>query len=186
MRPADGEDAMDEERRLLAAAGRGRTGAFERLVERHLFELRAYAVARSPSIEAAEEVVQATLVAFYQSLDRVPPGTPVIAWLKGIARNKALEERRQRKGSAGDRYLAELAVADDPDDDGWTEPVLAGLQRCLARLPAGSRALVRGRYEDGQSLNELARRFRRKHAAIAKALSRIRAALRTCLEREVA
>ncbi|MBU4460508.1 MAG: RNA polymerase subunit sigma-70, partial [Verrucomicrobia bacterium] len=61
----------------------------------------------------------------------------------------------------------------------------AALTQCIGKLPDKSRRLVTMRYEEGLSLDAIARRIASTLDAVNKALSRIRTALRDCIEQRI-
>jgi len=56
------------------------------------------------------------------------------------------------------------------------------LRECLSSLPPKAQALLGAFYKDGQSLKQMASRFRRKTTTLAVTLSRVRKSVRNCLE----
>jgi len=80
--------------------------AFEILAEQHRPMLLGYARALMNGEEHdAEDVVQETLLAAHRSLSSFDRGANFAGWLRGIARNKALESHRaaRRRRTVVDR-----------------------------------------------------------------------------------
>jgi RNA polymerase sigma-70 factor (ECF subfamily) len=161
-------------------------GAFASLIDATQLELRCFVAAHAGATDLIEEVVQATFVICFERFADYQPRGTFLAWLKGIARNRLRQEARERRRflpaddaaleAAVERSEAESAAEDARDD------LVAALGRCVDGLAPTARELLDGFYRERLSLADLARRSRRTHAAVAMALSRIRAALRTCVQ----
>lgn len=93
--------------------------------------------------------------------------------------------RRRRDASRRERRLIERAATDwerdsaHDDGDGW----LAALERCLAGLPERSRRALELRYRDGAGREVIARELGIGEHGVRSLLQRLRAALRSCIER---
>ncbi len=85
---------------------------------------------------------------------------------------------------SGDAADAVLDAFDETADESVERA--QALRICMERLPARSRELLRLRYDQGLKLKEMGARLARSLDAVHKALSRIRSALRRCVEEEVA
>lgn len=178
---------MDEAERIVRAQA-GSVEAFTDLVRGYQHRIRGYVaglVGDRP--EVVDDVAQETFLAAFRSLKTYDAArTPLGAWLAGIARHRALtflrdeQRRRHREQDRLDTVLAEGRIA---AAEALTEPRLTLLGPCLEALPDPSRNLFRARYVDECSIDDLARRSGKAVTAVRMALSRVRAALRRCIER---
>jgi RNA polymerase sigma-70 factor (ECF subfamily) len=172
---------------LVGRAQGGDRASFDAVVEALHAEVAAFAALRVADRDLADEVVQTTFVdAFLHLADYRLEGT-FAAWLKGIARHRALRllRERARAGDAIDAALADAALTyetahTDADDEPWRLP---RLRACLDRLAPEARRLVEARYVHEQPLDALVRESGRTYAALSNAMTRIRASLRACVER---
>jgi RNA polymerase sigma-70 factor (ECF subfamily) len=137
---------------------------------------------------SAEDVFQETALVLWKKFDEYDATRPFGAWARGIAVRKAMQffEKQHRAPApfspdvldalldAYDRYEAEDA------------PLREALETCVRKLPERSRRLLAVRYDEGLKLHEMAARLGKTLDAVHKTLSRIREALRRCVERELA
>lgn len=172
----------------ITAAQAGDMDAFGAVVERLQGQLRGFvAICGAPDAEV-EELAQDAFVEAHGALADYDGARPFVPWLRGIARNLVLRRFSQRSAAVRLRNerlrqhlcaVAEAQEAEDGDDPRY-DPV--HLRACLERLPAPSRALLNERYDQGMDADAIASRNRRTSIAVRVALSRIRAALRACIE----
>jgi RNA polymerase sigma-70 factor (TIGR02943 family) len=167
--------------------------------------LYSYALARLRNSEAAEDLVQDTLVAAMEGHARFAGQSTVRTWLVGIMRNKLLEHYRQRKVEPGtldiDGELPASIVDGEFTHKGrWKdEPKKWGgelasqaeeddfrnvLRLCLAKLPARTAEAFLLAECDDMPVTALQRALGISSANhVYVLLHRARAALRQCLER---
>ncbi len=180
--------------RLAALIQRDDQDAFIALIRATALPLRCFVATMAADGGQLEEIIQATYVTAFQRLSTYEPRGTMMPWLKGIARNLLLRDLRERKRhlqvdvSVIDEVLVddswERAQADDERQAARTQ-ALDHLQRCMQALPRSAQDLLTCCYQDALSLNQLAQRFRRTRAAIAMQLSRLRASLRACVQRQI-
>ncbi|MDA3962192.1 MAG: sigma-70 family RNA polymerase sigma factor [Planctomycetota bacterium] len=169
---------------LVAQARLGNHQAFDDLVVATHRELRCFVSIRIRSLADADEIVQDVYVTCYEKITSYNPDNSFIGWLKGIAKNKLRERYRgSRLVSADQAFLDDLAHDEPPESD-TSAALAAHLQTCLDKLPSKSRQLLDAMYHDGQSLKDMARRFKRKANNVAQAICRIRSGLRSCIEQQ--
>jgi RNA polymerase sigma-70 factor, ECF subfamily len=183
-----GTSAEDDDRLALRIQA-GDHQAFLALVEASERELRIVITLYACDLAMVDEVLQATYVTAFENIARYQPRGTLRAWLKGIARNllyKELEARARMHAVEGD-LLEELLVGSgrrqldrDPADD-QAEVRLRGLQECLLELSPEATRLIRSRYYEDQSLDEIAGVFARSQSWVAVTLFRIRKTLLACL-----
>ena len=181
---ADGPAALDA---IVARVRAGDREAFVALIEATQDELRCFVAAHATATDQIEEAVQAAYVTVFELIGDYRSEGTFLPWLKGIARNRLRQEtaRRRRWLSTGEAGLEELlAPLDPPGVEAPRRELLAALDDCLERLAEPARRLIDGFYRERLALDELAKAHGRTRAAVAMNLSRIRAALRGCLERK--
>src|SRR5438094_7089856 len=109
------EDADDL--RLMQLVGRGDTGAFEQLIEKHQ-ALVAGAVARMlGSNSDVEDIAQQVFIRLWKSARRYVPPAKVTTWLLKITRNLVFNELRRAKRHAHVPLQPEAGAEDPPVKD---------------------------------------------------------------------
>ncbi|MBA3845797.1 MAG: sigma-70 family RNA polymerase sigma factor [Planctomycetes bacterium] len=134
--------------------------------------------------DLVEDAFQETFIVVHRKGDAFDAERDAGAWVRGIARNvarqvaaKATRAVRLPPDLLLERIERAAAEAEPGEDDD-----LAHLATCVERLDAPARELVRQRYHDGRALDELAAGSGKTAGAVQVALSRVRAALATCIE----
>lgn len=135
-----------------------------------------------------DDVLQDTAVAVLESFERYDPSRPFVAWALGVARNQVglYLRRRGRERLAFDTETVEqLAAAFERVGPAETRR-LDALRECLARLEGRARQLCELRYERDLKPQSIADAVGMTANSVAKALERVRAQLRTCIEQRAA
>jgi RNA polymerase sigma-70 factor (ECF subfamily) len=150
--------------------------------------LRSYIISLLGPGADVDDVLQETSLFLFERRADFEPGTSFKAWSFRVAYFKALACRRDRirrdKVEFGEGTLHRIA-ARGAELYGQTEDRHAALQQCLARLRPSERSLLAVRYTKGFSLTDYARTQRKSPDAIHKAISRLRLALRHCVDRHL-
>jgi RNA polymerase sigma-70 factor, ECF subfamily len=159
-----------------------------RLLSRHQGELFRYIFALLPHAEDARDVLQETSVALYRKAAEYDPDKPFLAWAYGFALLEILKYRKRVRRD--NRHLAEALIERLARERQQSEPVLQerllALQQCLQDLPPGDRDLIRRRYQDQASTEELVRQFGPSRRTLFRNLDRIRRVLFNCINRRTA
>jgi RNA polymerase sigma-70 factor (ECF subfamily) len=182
---------MDEEVRLVEAARGGSVGAFSQLLRLYQAHLRAYIAGFIRDSQAVDDIAQEALLGAYRNLNTFRGESPFKTWLFAIAKNSALmhlrdEARRQSHRTDSLRFavstwLTQAAEGED-GDVGAVQRELTTLDGCIEKLPRMSATLVAEYYRNRRTAGEIAERTGKSEAAVWKTLSRIRQALRQCVE----
>lgn len=177
------DDRRAEEWRLVQAAQRGDLHAFEKLYrenERKVFGL-CFRMASDPAL--AEELTQDVFVRAWQKLSSFQGRSAFSSWLYPLAVNVALSERRSRRRRTG-RELAtdDLTPFERPDKP---EPPDSGvdLERAMASLPPGARAVFVLHDVEGYRHEEIAHMTGMAEGTSKAQLHRARKLLRERLQR---
>jgi RNA polymerase sigma-70 factor (ECF subfamily) len=186
---------MAEEPDLIEQSRRGSEEAFAELLERHHAHVRAYlgSLVRHP--EEVEDLAQETFLIAYQSMAEYRGESSLRTWLFGIARHRVLQFVRDlgnRRFYKADSIQSVLQgwLADSAKDDVQRFPdrerELSALESCVKKLAPASNSLVTAFYLKGATASDIARATGKNEGAIWKSLSRIRQALRRCVEGHLA
>lgn len=152
---------------------------------RHLLGVWRFARLVSRSAHLADDFAQdALLAALAKGVDRLPDAA-ARAWLREAVRNLWRMHCRSsgRRGARVDIELADLAWAENPDDDGtaWRDALAA----CLQRLPERTRSALQRRYGSGEDRESLAAALGLGLDGLKSVLQRGKELLRGCIERRL-
>jgi RNA polymerase sigma-70 factor (ECF subfamily) len=160
---------------------------FEELVREHQAGLRAYIRALGAQDAWVDDLAQEVFLVAYRRLAHFDEQADFGRWLRGIARNLVLNERR--KNARRSRLLQESIVAalDDGENGGPAAGVPAAqlvhaMADCVSHLPTRTRDLLERRYAANTDAATLARLYQLSAAAVRQTLLRTRAAVRHCIE----
>lgn len=164
----------------------------EAAIEARIAELRpalkGYVLSLLPQSDACDDVVQETCLFLWKKRDEFPEIRDFKAWAFKTAWFKALSARRdlQRRKfvTLSDDILQRIAGGAE-EQVAETDQRLEDLRQCLATLPEKDLELLRLKYSRGLSLAEHARQLGWQPNRLQKAISRLRLALRHCIETRI-
>ena len=162
-----------------------RVEEFVRLLGQNQRRLFLYVRTLVPNPLDAEEVLQNTNLVLWREFGQFQAGTNFAAWACRVALNQVLAWRKKRQRDRlefTDEFL--VAVAREAEERADVlEDRCRALAGCLEKLPRDQRELIRLRYDEGGSIESVARQARRTVDATYRALSRIRHTLHDCVTR---
>lgn len=164
------------------------TAAVQGLFVQYLPAVRGYILSMIPDFSQADDVVQEVFLVVTRKAGDFALGTSFPAWVKTIARFKALEAIRAGRG----RYecLSEEALdALAAEREGFPESSderLRLLAACMERLAPQARRSIELRYRNDHLPPEIARVMGCGVQSVNVTLSRARAFLRECVLRKMA
>lgn len=142
----------------MAAAQRGESASYQRLLEALLPEIRRFAVRRLRDLTAAEDVVQNVLLSLHRARHTYRAERPFEPWFWAIARNALIDAQRSRRV----RSVREVPLEDALDSAEAPPPrsmaISPELQRALESIPAAQRQAVELVQIEGLSVSEAAAR----------------------------
>ena len=171
-------DTPDDKRdRVLKAALECRT------------ELVAYARSLLGNYAAADDVLQEAMLVVVKKYDQFQEGTSMLAWCRSIVRIEVLRAKQlhQRERTLADRLLDDAieaafdefqAARRHDEAEAWRE----ALRRCLERVPERSQGVLRARFADELSYQQIGERLGMTIEAVRKALFRLKKQVRSCVE----
>ena len=184
---------MDETwiRGRLAETKAGDVEAFGELAQAMVSPLRGFIAMLGVSHDEVDDVTQEAFLQAYRNLDKYDGSRAFGPWLRGIARNFVLRHRdqtthRQRLRKRLIDLCLEASAIDDVCEPMDEQPRLSLLQNCLGRLSDGAARLVRMRYFDNQNSKQIGAELEQTPERVRVTLGRIRGALRTCIEQQMA
>ena len=163
-------------------------------VREHHAGLRAFVRSLGVAPMWVDDIAQEAFIVAYDRLDDFDESRDFGAWIRGIARNLVINERRKdarRKRILSDNLTDILVMSSsvpENEEEEKGDRALAkvkALRECLEELPEKSSQLIRAKYQQDASAPDMAEQFDMKPPAIRKALERIRTALRKCMEQKM-
>lgn len=161
---------------VTSAAGQPELAVHAGMLRRYLFVLGAAA-------DRLDDLVQEIFVVALQKRLEDRGHGPVGAFLRGVAKNLLLRERRDAGRQREVELADEVWRARCGGDDGDVR--LAALRDCVAALPARSRQLLERCYGGRAGRAVLGIEFGLLPDGVKTALRRLRAALRECVQRRL-
>lgn len=157
-------------------------GEFVRLWTIESRKLHAFVMSLVPNWNEAEEVLQEVGTTAWEKRGDFIPGTSFSAWLRQIARFKALSVLKQRgRGGIPSDTLTELLAAEADDlAEGFDERQTA-LVQCIDKLSQKDRRLLQLRYGSQCKASVIADAVGRSVNAIYTALHRVHKTLHDCV-----
>lgn len=160
-------------------------------IEQNSRWLNAYFLATCGDPHLAEDLVQETLSAAYQSRERYKPGAPFGAWLRGIAKNllrREFDRKKRRFVVVEENLLTRLdAYASASEerflDSAYLDSKLDALKKCWERLGKRAKELLSLRYIKNLSMKAVSDELSLSQAAVGTGTFRSRAALLDCVSR---
>ncbi len=135
-----------------------------------------------------DDLAQETFLTAWQRMDCFDRDRDFGKWLRGIARNLVLNERRKtaRRARIMSARLTEILEAttgeEEPVDDAWMQVQLGIMRDCLDQVPEKTRSTLVRRYQSDESAAGLAAHVGVSVTAVRQILCRVRKAVRDCME----
>ena len=148
--------------------------------------LRAYLLAATGNLHETDDLSQVVWQVLWRKLDQFDGARSFKAWSFGIAR---LEVLKWRQGKARSREVLSGETLDRLADTSTNfadhlSARHAYLLDCIAELEGSSRRVVDMKYGEGRRSREIGELIEKSTEAVDMMLSRIRKALRECVDRK--
>ncbi|MFC1671895.1 sigma-70 family RNA polymerase sigma factor [Planctomycetota bacterium] len=159
---------------------------FLELFLRHHAAMYAFVVSRGIRAQDAEDVVQDIASTLWKKFDSFRQGSNFKAWAFATAQIEVLRfrDRARRQGKVltlDEGTLDRLDALQIGGHDDLIDYRKHVLLECVSRLRREARDLVRMRYGDRRSFDEISRQLKKSSAALRVMVSRIRRALQECV-----
>lgn len=173
----DPHDRVTRERTLLRAVLSGDEGAWEFWYRQSFERLYAYVFWRCAGLcELAEEIVQDTWLTAVRRIRQFDPARGSFeGWLRGIAVNLLRNQLRRNRRIA---RPPPLATTPGKDTEAARRDQAERVALALSELPDHYEAVLRAKYLEQQSVNELAATLGQTSKAVESLLTRARDAFR--------
>jgi RNA polymerase sigma-70 factor (ECF subfamily) len=150
--------------------------------------LKEYVAGLLGGRDGVEDLVQETNLFLWQRREEFVQGSNFRAWAMRVAWFKVMAERRDRlregRVAFSESMLEQLASRSE-ERMGQSDLRLEALRRCLSRARPQDRKILEWKYSRRASLTELADEHGCAPNAMHKMISRLRIALRHCVEKQL-
>jgi len=168
--------------------GEAHVASVQRLFLQYQPAVRGYILSMIPDFSLAEDVMQEAFIVVTKKAASFELGTSFPAWVKSIARFKALEAIRVRRNSPD--YLSEEVIqalgADRSEFQENEDERLVHLAACINELAPQAKRSILFRYKNDHLPPEIADLMGCTVQSVNVTLSRARAFLRECVTRKTA
>ncbi len=171
---------------ILSRAQAGDLQAQTAFVRLYQGEVRAFVAMLTADLAAVDDLAQETFLRALDRLDRVQQPESAGAFLRGIARNVALEHARRqiRQAERAQKFLHFMEDSCADGEESWwsdDEELTQALRTCLSTLPEKSRSMLDWRYQQDCDATEIGAKLGMNSAAVRAALKRLRLSLWQCI-----
>lgn len=160
---------------------------FLRLFLESRSQIHGYILFLVPNVTDAEEIFQETAALLWEKFQDYKEGTNFAAWAKKIAMYKTMEFRRRQPRNIFnfDEEVLDKIVEASKESLNLQQEQRRALKKCLNKLCAGDRNLLRIRYEEGLTISRIARKMEKSVHTLYKKMGRIHELLRQCVNRSL-
>ncbi len=166
----------------------GNKNAYREIVDKTQDMLLTYTAYRLGSLSNfTDEVVQNTYIKAYENLSEFDLDKDFGIWLRTLCFYQILAWKKTRKREQN-RYITNIDMLDsfqqelDDDDELFDLNIQSALNSCLDKLPEHSIELISRRYEESNSIADIAESLNRTKNWTATTLCRLRGKLKKCIE----
>ncbi len=147
-------------------------------------ELYVYVLSLVISTSDADDILQDVLALMWTKFNEFRPGTDFVAWGKTIARYKVMDFLRKTKASKlhYDSDVLKLIESKSSQSHNLTDHKKA-MQDCLKKLSEKYMGVLRMRYVNDMTFNQMSRKLGVSKQSVHRAVSRIHALLVKCVNR---
>ena len=157
----------------------------EQCVETNQHQVRSFLAGLGVAGDVIDDLAQEVFVDYFYDHAKRPADVVELAWLKGMARNKARNwfRTQSRRSQLLERFAAHLEQTTSSFETGHDDDeVMDQLVRCMDDLNGDERSLMERYYNGGEAAKSIAAAIGSSAAAIRVRLMRLRERLRQCLQ----
>jgi RNA polymerase sigma-70 factor (ECF subfamily) len=147
-------------------------------------KLRGYILACIGNYANTADVLQRTNLTLWKKAGEFQRGAKFLPWAYAIARYEILSFLRDHKRDrlVFSEEVAMLMFELEAEEEADANDRQLALRKCLEKLPHRSRELLGQRYDNGNSIRQIANEANRSEVAVKSAFLRIRRSLEKCIE----
>ena len=173
--------------RIIERVVEGDVDAFEEVVARYQKQVWALVASMLWDRSQTADLVQQVFLKAYAGLDTYDRKAAFWPWLRSIARHLLTDALRSQSRERAwlDRYREYLLLRGAERTEQANQRQLNALEDCRSQLAPEAREALSLRYEKRMTFEEIGRRLNRSSAASQRLLSRLRLALKKCIEKRI-
>jgi len=165
-----------------------RNSIFVKLLAEHERRLQHYVRTLIPNANSADDVLQESKIAMWQHFDKFEIGTNFNAWAHRFVFNRVLAFRKTKKRDNDHFILSddfyEMISEQFESNTDEVEEKIDFLKTCLENLPQDQKSIMKMRYYDESSVEDISEKIGKKMDATYRSISRIRVSLRECVSQK--
>jgi RNA polymerase sigma-70 factor, ECF subfamily len=160
-------------------------GEFVRLLTAHEPQIRGSIMILVPDWHDAQDIMQKVSVVLWSKFSTFQKGTSFLGWAMVIAKLEVKDhwKRKKRERMRFSNEFVDLVMHETESMAIELDDRRRVLQLCVSRLKPKDRELLKLRYYDGASIDDISSAVGRSCDAVYKALGRLRMALVECVRR---
>lgn len=148
--------------------------------------IRAYIAGIGVPFDQADDIAQDVFIHYYKEFDKKPDEVDHIPWLKGIAKNYSFRyfEKIKKEKLDKEKLLKVLQLVQECEtemDSSGSELIIARMKICLKSLSENNLNILKSRYEEGFSYEQLGKAFNGTSQSMGMILMRIKKSLQKCI-----
>ncbi len=170
---------MNDEKIALAFARSKANPCFAILYKRYASKVFAKCISMLKDEAKAGDATQEIFMKIFMNLSKFNHKSKFSTWVYSITYNYCIDALRkdQRHGSifSDDLEKAPDEVGDDVSDAEMAEIKVGVLKQVMRQMPAGDRAILRMKYQEGMAIKEIAAALGKTESAIKMKIKRAKA-----------
>ncbi len=161
---------------------------FFQLLMAHQKKFHAYILASLQNYNDAQDVMQETTTILWRKFSEFDPDTDFVAWGLTIAKFQILRHLKTRSRSklCFNSDIMEAISKETSNQIGQIDDRLLALRQCRNKLNERDQTLLKWRFDENISIQQIAEKSGRTLQAIYKNFSRIQQALMNCIDTAIA
>ena len=153
--------------------------------------IRAYIAGIGVPFDQADDIAQDVFIHYYKEFDKKPAEVDHIPWLKGIAKNYSLRyfEKIKKEKLDKEKLLKVFQLVQECETEieaVESEKVIDQMKKCLQSLSENNLNILKSRYEEGFSYEQLGKAFNGTTQSMGMILMRIKKSLQKCISKGIA
>jgi len=164
-----------------------RFGRFFHCMSQNQKQIHAYILMMVHDYHTAEDLMQETAIILWQKFDEYEPETSFTAWGMQVARNVAFNYRRKygKRSQIFNDHMYQILEGYAQESARDLNATEESLHECIKKLKPMDQHLIKLRYEQRISVQNIAIQVKRSADSLYHSFSRIYAALKQCVSQQL-